>query len=486
MQATDDSALLRQYAENHSDEAFALLVAQHINLVYSVALRQVGNPHQAEEITQAVFIILAKKAAELRHNKALSSWLFQAAHLTANNFVRSEIRRHCREQEAFVQSGLNESGTRIWASIAPSLDTAIAGLNEKDRRAIVLRFYEGRNLREVGVALGASEEAAKKRVTRALEKLQRFFLKRGVTSTTEILAGAISANSVQAAPTMLAKSVTAVALAKGVAASTSTLTLIKGALKIMAWTKAKTAIVGGVVVLLAVGTTTVTVKEIHDHRMYSWEVPNPDIKVLEQAPPQVTIFPAKFLKSGGGGWAAEGGRVLGISAGIIDMLEAAYATQARMVFTTELPQDKYDFIANLPTGTAQVLQTEIKRRFGLVGRLETIETNVLVLTVKYPNAQGLKPNRTRVRSMLNPQFGEYSCINQPISGLTYFLELYLGTPIVDRTGLEGGFDMDVKWNDTDKANRNVDGLKQALMDQLGLELVPGSEPVEMLVVEKVK
>ena len=187
--------MLRQYVENHSDEAFALLVAQHINLVYSVALRQVGNPHQAEEITQAVFIILAKKAAgSPRHKKALSSWLFQAAHLIANNFVRSEIRRHCREQEAFMQSGLNESGTGSWASIAPSLDTAVAGLNDKDRRAIVLRFYEGKNLREVGVALGASEEAAKKRVTRAGGKLQRFFLKRGVTSTTEILAGAISAS----------------------------------------------------------------------------------------------------------------------------------------------------------------------------------------------------------------------------------------------------------------------------------------------------
>ena len=88
MQPTDDSALLRQYAENHSDEAFAALVTRHVNLVYSVALRHVGNPHNAEEITQAVFIILAKKAAQLRHAKALSSWLFQATRLTANNFVQ--------------------------------------------------------------------------------------------------------------------------------------------------------------------------------------------------------------------------------------------------------------------------------------------------------------------------------------------------------------------------------------------------------------
>ena len=210
MQPTDDSALLRQYAENHSDEAFAELVTRHVNLVYSVALRHVGNPHNAEEITQAVFVILAKKAAQLRHAKALSSWLFQVTRLTATNFARSEMRRHRREEEAQMQSILNEPGGEVWPAIAPWLDAAVAGLREKDRQAVVLRFYEGRNLREVGLALGASEDAAEKRVNRALEKLRKFFTKRGVSSTTATIAGAISANSVQAAPVALAKSVTAV------------------------------------------------------------------------------------------------------------------------------------------------------------------------------------------------------------------------------------------------------------------------------------
>src|SRR6185295_307133 len=108
MQPTDDSGLLRQYAENHSDEAFAALVTRHINLVYTVALRCVGDPHQAEDLTQAVFVLLAKKAGQLRHDKALSSWLFQTTRLTANNFVRSEIRRQRREQEAHMQTILNE------------------------------------------------------------------------------------------------------------------------------------------------------------------------------------------------------------------------------------------------------------------------------------------------------------------------------------------------------------------------------------------
>src|SRR3954451_23497256 len=181
MEPTDDSALLRQYAEDQSDEAFALLVARHINLVYSVALRCVGDPHQAEEVAQAVFILLAKKAEQLRHDKGLSSWLFQTTRLTASNFIRGETRRHRREQEAHMQSVLNEPGSDLWLRIAPLLDDAVAGLSEKDRHAIVLRFYEGRSLREVGAALGSSEDAAEKRVSRAVERLREFFAKRGVT-----------------------------------------------------------------------------------------------------------------------------------------------------------------------------------------------------------------------------------------------------------------------------------------------------------------
>ena len=293
MQPTDDSALLRDYCENQSHEAFAELVTRHINLVYSVAVRHVGNPHHAEEITQAVFIILAKKAVSLRHDKALSSWLFQATHLTANNFIRSEMRRARREQEAYMQSTLNESNAGLWKEIAPLLDTAVARLGEKDRRAIVLRFYEGRNLREVGVALGANEEAAKKRISRALEKLRTAFAKRGVTSTAETIAGTISANSVQFAPATLAKMVTAGAIAKGATVSTSTLTLIKGALKIMAWTKAKTAIVTTVAVVLVTGTVTTTMV-LHRHKPAPVTVPMASLKFAGYDTPESTMQSVLF------------------------------------------------------------------------------------------------------------------------------------------------------------------------------------------------
>lgn len=167
-----------------------------------------------------------------------------------------------------MQSELDAQAGPIWNQMSPLLDEAMLRLGQADRDALVLRFFEGRSLNEVGSALGASEEAAKKRVNRALEKLRILFAKHGVDSTTAAIAENISAHSVQAVPVALAKSVTAVALAKGATASISTLTLIKGALKIMAWTKLKTGIISAVIVV-AVATTTTTLVIQHQHHLAS-------------------------------------------------------------------------------------------------------------------------------------------------------------------------------------------------------------------------
>ena len=258
---TDDMELVREYTAHQSEPAFETLVNRYVNLVYSAALRRVNDPHLAEEVTQAVFIILARKAGSLGPKTILPSWLHRAGCFVAADVLRSRRRRTQREQEAYMQSMVNDpppGADEAWRQIAPLLDTAIADLSEKDRHAIVLRFFENRTLDEVGRALGGNEDAARMRVRRALEKLRVYFFKRGVSSTTEIIAGAISANSVQVAPMALAKSVTAVAVAKGAAATASTLTCIKGALKLMAWTKAKMAIVTGAVVLAA-GTGTIII-----------------------------------------------------------------------------------------------------------------------------------------------------------------------------------------------------------------------------------
>src|SRR6185295_8178233 len=253
MQEPDDIALLRQYTEQNSEEAFAALVTRHVNKVYSVALRHTRNPHQAEEITQAVFVLLARKSRQLGQLVILSGWLCQTARLTAVTFVRSEIRRSRREQEAHMQNSLNETESEVWPQIAPLLDAAMAGLSEADHDAVALRFFDGKSMKEIGAALGASEDATKMRVNRAVEKLRTFFTRRGIVCSAAALTAAISANSVHAAPAVLAKTATAVAIADGATASISILTVVKGALKMMAWTKAKTPIVVSAVALIVVG-----------------------------------------------------------------------------------------------------------------------------------------------------------------------------------------------------------------------------------------
>jgi RNA polymerase sigma factor (sigma-70 family) len=241
MHASDDMQLLREYATGRSEEAFAALVSRHINLVYSAALRSVNNPSQAEEITQAVFVTLARKSRALRGGTVLSGWLYQTARLTASNFIRTETRRQHREQQACMEITMNDPEPEPWTHVGPLLDEAMAQLNEKDRNAIVLRFFEGKALKEVGDALGASEDAAKMRVNRALDNLRDFFHDRGITVPSAALAAAISGNSIQAAPAGLAASVAA-GIAQGSALTASSLTLVKGAFQIMTPTKISVAI----------------------------------------------------------------------------------------------------------------------------------------------------------------------------------------------------------------------------------------------------
>jgi RNA polymerase sigma factor (sigma-70 family) len=261
---TDDMELVGEYALHHSEDAFTTLVSRHVNLVYSVALRQVRDTHLAEEVTQAAFIILARKAGSLNSKTILPAWLCRTAQYAAADALKTQRRRLRREQEMHTESTMNpfEPESAPWIDIAPLLDTAMAQLGEKDHSAIVLRFFQGKDLKQVGTALGVTENAAKTRVCRAMEKLRKFFNKRGIALSTTVIAGAIAANSIQAAPIGLATSVTAAAV-KGTVVTTSTLTLIKTTLKIMAWTKFKAAAAGGVIALLVAGTATVVLQSVN-------------------------------------------------------------------------------------------------------------------------------------------------------------------------------------------------------------------------------
>ena len=287
-----DMDLARQYATGNSEPAFAELVRRHINLVYSVALRCVGNAEDAQDVTQAVFIILAQKAAGLRERTVLTGWLYETARFTALRFLRTKSRRHFREQEAFMQSTPDEpDNDGVWQRLAPLLEDAMARLNEKDRALLALRFFENKSGAETAALLGMNEWAARKRVDRALEKLRAFFSKRGAVFSATVIAGAISANSVHAAPAGLATTISVAAVTKGAAASTSTITLVKGTMKLMAWSKIKVGIVTGAVILLAVGTTTAMV----EHKIH---LP-PKLPVPMPVPVDQTEFPKSTWRFAG-------------------------------------------------------------------------------------------------------------------------------------------------------------------------------------------
>jgi RNA polymerase sigma factor (sigma-70 family) len=257
---SDDMTLVREFAANQSEPAFAALGERHIGLIHSAALRQVGDAHLAEEITQAVFIILVRKAATLAPKTVLSAWLYRTTRYAAADALRARRRRQAREQEAHMQSTLNQPDADAWAQLAPLLDDALAELGETDRTALVLRFFENKTAREIAGALRMEEAAAQKRVARGLEKLRKYFVKRGVTLTVTAIAGAVAANSVQAAPAGLAMKISVV-VAKGAAVTTSITTIVKGTLKIMTYAKLKLAIGITAGILLAGGAVTVAVSQ---------------------------------------------------------------------------------------------------------------------------------------------------------------------------------------------------------------------------------
>ncbi|MGC9942738.1 MAG: sigma-70 family RNA polymerase sigma factor [Verrucomicrobiota bacterium] len=244
MAEPDDHTLLRRYAGG-DESAFTALFERYVHLVYSAALRQARNPSHAEEITQAVFILLARKAKSLSPKTVLSGWLYQAARLTTASLIKRELRRQRREQELYLQTS-TEPVTPLWEQISPLLDDAMGRLGEEDRNAIVLRFFENRTPQEAAAALKLNEVTARKRVSRALEKLRKLFFKRGIASTAETLAGAISAHSVQQAPLAVFKTITAAALAKGALAGAPTLALVKTTLHLMTM-KTKTVVTTAVI-----------------------------------------------------------------------------------------------------------------------------------------------------------------------------------------------------------------------------------------------
>jgi RNA polymerase sigma factor (sigma-70 family) len=241
-----DGELLRRYAETKSEEAFAELVRRHLDLVYSAALRQVnGDAHMAQDVAQMVFTDLARKAASLSQREFLTGWLYTSTHFAAANTVRKEHRRRRHEQNALAMHELLQTPAPDldWQQLRPVLDTVMHDLNDTDRAVILMRYFENRQFADLGARLGLSEDAARKRVDRALEKLRTRLAKRGLT-TSIALGAVLSANAVQVAPVGLAATLASASVAGAVSGTGITVALMK----VMTMTKIQGGIIGGIIV----------------------------------------------------------------------------------------------------------------------------------------------------------------------------------------------------------------------------------------------
>ena len=223
MNPLTDQQLLTRYAGDRTETAFAELLRRHVDFVYSAAVRMVRDTHLAEDVTQGVFVALAQNARQLTDRPVLAGWLHRTTQNLAANAVRADVRRRVREQEAAAMNEIFATDTAAtWEHIGPQLDAALGELTEPDRDALLLRYFERKSAAEMAQLLGISDEAAQKRVNRAVERLRDSFAKHGVTVGASGLVAVISAHAVQAAPAGLLATISAAAVFAGTAASTST------------------------------------------------------------------------------------------------------------------------------------------------------------------------------------------------------------------------------------------------------------------------
>jgi len=209
----DDRELLQEYREHQSEKAFAELVSRHVRLVYATALRLTGERQAAEDVVQAVFLLLARKSWMVRDGNALPGWLYRATQRTAFNEKRREERRRQRETEAMNNAELDAKTQAMLAKLLPLLDEALGQLSSVEQNLIVLRFFENKSLRETGATAGLSEQATHNRISRAVEKLRQYFARSGVTVASAGVETALTAPSSQAVPVGLVAKVTGAALA---------------------------------------------------------------------------------------------------------------------------------------------------------------------------------------------------------------------------------------------------------------------------------
>ena len=253
MQPKSDAQLLREYAEHRVEAAFAEIVHRHSDLVYSAALRQVNSTDVAADVAQKTFVALARSARilseSIAENASLAGWLCRTARNISLNLRRDEFRRQSRERQAMENLDSTPEIALDWERLRPVLDEVMSELSEPDYDALVMRFFKNQDLRSVGLALGVSDDAAQKRVSRALDRLRDLLSQRGITASAIALSTLLAANSVQAAPVGLAATICTATFAGTTLATSTTATTAK----VLAMTALQKTLIGAALVA-AVGT----------------------------------------------------------------------------------------------------------------------------------------------------------------------------------------------------------------------------------------
>lgn len=410
----DTQKLLADYVKNGSEAAFRELVRRYINLVHSTAIRLVnGDGHMAEDITQTVFVDLARKARTLPPNVMLGGWLHRDACFVAGTTMRGERRRHFRERQAVAMNIPEDHTAANLALVAPVLDDAINQLEPDDRTAILLRFFEQLEFRAVGEAMGSSEDAARMRVSRALDKLHALMTHRGAAFSAAALGAALAAGVVTAAPAGLAATVAGTALASA-ATGGVTATL----LKFMTMTKLKIGIVS------AMAVAALAVPVVIQHQSLS--------KLQEE------------------------NQALQQQADQLPTLQAENQRLSNLVVE-----------ANKRPTAAETQVRELARLRNEVGRLRD-QTNIMG-----DELAAVRQN-SRVSSFRNAQKRVFR--HTTMAEFATFLGGVFQAPVADQTGLTGFYDIALIPPRQFMPDERVEKVTAILLDELGLRLIPFAGP----------
>jgi uncharacterized protein (TIGR03435 family) len=445
-------------------------------------------------------------------NKKLSGWLFNTLGYTVKNLHRQRRRRLLHERQAAVEhAAMCESPARV-DELALHLDAAVASLSPADREVVLLRFYQDCSFEQIADALGISAVAARKRLSRGTEKLRKYFQKTGAGIVPDAAVSAAALAGLDHAPLTLTQSVLHVALSAkaGAAIPATVLTTTKGTAFLMAAAKIKILAAVVLVCIVAIPAAVVAVRWGPSffaqpvapastaidatpidagNSQEAWRVENVSSDMVARLGPEVQILPTKFPNSENFiivGARPSSDKVVGIHAPVALVASVAYhVSPGRIVFADGVPTQRYDFISTLDQNSSADLQQELLSKVGLTGRRETRDMEVMTLKAENPNAAGLAAATPSTDFFISMQDGTGRVKSvQNLRSFAFVLEQFIQAPIDDQTGLNENFSIDFIWKEP--AGPNHDAMKQALRDQLGLELVPGHASIEVLVLEKVK